>query len=134
MIFKSRILLTLTACLYVGFTAFAAKTINFADEMMLRTMPLELNTLYEAQITSDDDSKFTLYINQGTLSIKYSKPSELANGEVVVYNILGQEITRKKLEVSNLNQIAISVQNTCYLVRISYSGKMHTKKVMTSVQ
>ena len=86
----------------------------------------------ESNNAPDEDDKFTLYINQGTLNIKYEKPVELVNGEVIVFNLLGQEITRKKLENSNLNQITIPVQNTCYLVKISYSGKVHTQKVMIS--
>jgi hypothetical protein len=64
------------------------------------------------------------------LHIKYNKPQELQNGEVIVYNLLGQEVTRKKLEVLAVNQIAIPLQNTCYLIRISYSGKTYTQKLM----
>lgn len=81
-----------------------------------------------------DETKFVIYVNDGTLFIKYGKTNELINSEAVVYNILGQEITRKKLEAINLNQISIPVQNTCYIIKISYSGKVHTQKVMVSNQ
>jgi hypothetical protein len=77
-----------------------------------------------------DDKKFSIYVNQGYLNIKYNKPQELQNGEVIVYNLLGQEVTRKKLETLYVNQIIIPVQNTCYLVRICYSGKTYTQKVI----
>lgn len=77
-----------------------------------------------------ESKKFNLFVNQGTLYIKYHKPQELQNGEVIVYNLLGQEVTRKKLEVTQLNQLSIPVQNTCYLVRIAYSGKIYTQKIM----
>jgi len=81
---------------------------------------------------NNTDSKFILYIADGTLNIKYNKPMELINGEVVVFNLLGQEITRKRLEVSTLNQVPLSISNTCYIVKISYSGKVHTQKVVPS--
>jgi len=77
-----------------------------------------------------ESKKFNLYINQGLIYIKYGKPQELQNGEVVVYNLLGQEVTRKKLDAAIINQIAIPIQNTCYLVRISYSGKIYTQKII----
>jgi hypothetical protein len=81
---------------------------------------------------NNSDTKFVLYITDGILNIKYGKPQELTNGEVIVYNLLGQEIVRKKLETIPVNQITLSVQNTCYIVKISYSGKIHTQKVIPS--
>jgi hypothetical protein len=77
-----------------------------------------------------EDKKFNIYVSQGYLNIKYNKPQELLNGEVIIYNLLGQEVTRKKLETIYINQVSLSVQNTCYLIRISYSGKIHTQKVI----
>jgi hypothetical protein len=76
------------------------------------------------------EKKFLIYVNQGYLQIRYNKPQELINGEVIIYNLLGQEVTRKKLETITTNQINIPVQNTCYLVRINYSGKTYTQKVI----
>jgi hypothetical protein len=80
----------------------------------------------------EEESKFTLYINEGFLNIKYDKPNELANGEVFIYNLLGQEIARKKLETIAINQISIPNQNTCFIVRINYSGKVYTQKIVVS--
>jgi hypothetical protein len=77
-----------------------------------------------------EEKKFNIYVNQGYLNIKYNKPQELLNGEVVIYNLLGQEVTRKKLEAIYVNQVSLPVQNTCYLIRICYSGKIHTQKVI----
>jgi hypothetical protein len=82
----------------------------------------------------DDNPKFTLYMSQGFLNIKYNKPNELLNSEIIVYNLLGQEVTRKKLEAVAINQISIPVQNTCYIVRINYSGKVHTQKIIVSAE
>ncbi len=79
-----------------------------------------------------DDSKFTIYISDGILFIKCSKPQELANGEVFVFNLLGKEIVRKRLESNDINEISIPMQNTCYIVRINYSGKVYTQKVIPS--
>jgi hypothetical protein len=79
-----------------------------------------------------DDSKFTLYINDGILFIKYTKPQELVNAEVYVFNLLGKEIARKRLETNDINEIPIPVQNTCYIIRINYSGKVYTQKVIPS--
>jgi len=84
--------------------------------------------------TEDNENKFILFIKDGTLTIKYSKPSELINGEVLIFNLLGQEITRKKLESIAINQVNIPIQNTCYIVKINYSGKVHTQKVVVTVQ
>jgi hypothetical protein len=59
-----------------------------------------------------NEKKFNIFVNQGFLNIKYNKPQELLNGEVIVYNLLGQEVTRKKLEAIQTNQVLIPVQNT----------------------
>jgi hypothetical protein len=80
--------------------------------------------------TTSESDKFTLYIQDGYLNIKYGKPQELLNGEVILYNLLGQEITRKKLEALPLNQIQLQLQGTCYIVRIVYSGKVYTQKII----
>ncbi len=93
-----------------------------------------INSTIVELLNADDinDSKFEVYIIDGILTIKYNKPAELVNGEVIVFNLLGQEVARKRLEVSAINQMPLSVQNTCYIVKISYSGKVHTKKVVPS--
>jgi len=93
-----------------------------------------VNTVDVNLFTPDDnsDNKFVIYINDGILNIKYNKPFELANGEVIVFNLLGQEVIRKKLEITTINQVSLSIQNTCYIVKISYSGKVHTQKVVPS--
>jgi hypothetical protein len=132
MVHKSRIFLTLAGSFLVGFSSLATSVHQLPNEFLTRSFSFSYATSDESDKTPDEENKFTLYINQGTLSIKYGNPIELVNGEVIVYNLLGQEITRKKLENSNLNQVTIPVQNTCYLVKISYSGKVHTQKVMIS--
>lgn len=132
MIHKSRIFLTLAGSFLVGFSSMATTIPNLPNEILSRSFTFSYAPSDETDKTPEDENKFTLYINQGTLSIKYGNPNELLNGEVIVFNLLGQEITRKKLETSNLNQVTIPVQNTCYLVKISYSGKVHTQKVMIS--
>ena len=82
----------------------------------------------------DDESetKFNLYISQGILNIKYPVPQELENGEIVIFNMLGQVMIRKKLENSFLNQVNLPTQNSCFIVRINYSGKVFTKKIILS--
>lgn len=134
MINKSRIILTLAGSFFACFSMFAVNTTNLPKEVLSSSFSSLYENNYESGINNDDENKFTLYISQGILNIKYDKPIELINGEVIVYNLLGQELTRKKLENSNLNQITIQVQNTCYLVKISYSGKVHTQKVMISAE
>ena len=81
---------------------------------------------------TESDVKFTLYFSQGILFIKHPVPQELEEGEVVVFNMLGQVITRKKLENNYINQIPLPNHNTCYIVRISYSGKIFTQKIIAS--
>jgi len=90
---------------------------------------------YNSYLDSDTiiDSKFTIYVSQGILNIKYPVPQELEDGEVVIFNMLGQVITRKKLENSPLNQVNLPNHNTCYIVRISYSGKVYTQKIILSI-
>ncbi|HEX2935714.1 MAG TPA: T9SS type A sorting domain-containing protein [Bacteroidales bacterium] len=80
----------------------------------------------------EEESKFKLYISEGILNIKYDKPNELLNGEVYIYNLLGQEVSRKKLETIEINQISMPTQNTCYIVRINYSGKVYTQKIIVN--
>jgi hypothetical protein len=78
------------------------------------------------------DIKFTTYISEGILYIKYPKPQDLSKGDVIVYNLLGKEVIRKKLECIPINQVAINSQNTCYIVKITYSGKIYTQKIIVS--
>ncbi len=98
-----------------------------------------LNNIYKIKnnyyFDSDtiNDAKFSIYISQGILNIKYPAPQELEDGEVVVFNILGQVITHKKLEISAINQVLLPIHNTCYIVRITYSGKVFTQKIILSV-
>lgn len=134
MINKSGIILSLACSFFACFSLFAVNTTNLPKEILSRSLSALYQNNYESVVNTDDENKFTLYISLGILNIKYDKPIELINGEVIVYNLLGQELTRKKLENSNLNQITIQVQNTCYLVKISYSGKVHTQKVMISAE
>jgi hypothetical protein len=82
-------------------------------------------------VTADTSQNFNLYISQNTLNIKCNNPMSLTNGEVVVYNILGKEITRKKLEKANLNLVALPSQVACYIVRITYSNRIYTQKVIS---
>lgn len=131
---KSHIILTLACSFFACFSLFAANTTNRSKKVLSISLATLYEYNYESVVNTDDENKFTLYISHGILNIKYDKPIELINGEVIVYNLLGQELTRKKLENSNLNQITIQVQNTCYLVKISYSGKVHTQKVMISAE
>lgn len=116
----------------------------FTGSLTLKALPTESvrNILERADFsflnnsaivnTPDENSKFILYVNGGTLYIKYGKPQELVNGEVIVFNLLGQEVARKKLENESTNQIGLPVKNTCYVVKINYSGKVHTQKVVVS--
>ena len=134
MINKFGIILSLACSFFACFSLFAVNTTYLPKEILSRSLSALYENNYESAVNTDDENKFTLYISQGILNIKYDKPIELINGEVIVYNLLGQELTRKKLENSNLNQITIQVQNTCYLVKISYSGKIHTQKVMISAE
>ena len=115
----------------INMTATASLPSNTAVEQSVSWFKSSINN---DLINPDDnsDSKFILYIADGILNIRYNKPSELANGEVIVYNLLGQEITRKRLEIITINQVPLSVQNTCYIVKITYSGKVHTQKVLPS--
>jgi hypothetical protein len=81
---------------------------------------------------SINEIKFKLFMNQGILNITYNYPQELEEAEVVVFNMLGQVIIRKKLENSNINQIMLPSHNTCYIVRISYAGKVYTQKIIST--
>jgi hypothetical protein len=108
---------------------------NLSDHsIMLKSIYsiVEVNAVSFPSGNTENENKFTLYITEGTLYIKYPKPQELVNGEAIVYNMLGQEITRKTLENNMVNEITLPLQNTCYIVRINYSGKVHTQKVIAS--
>lgn len=78
----------------------------------------------------DKENKFTLYVSEGILNIKYPKPQDLANGEVIIYNILGKELIRKRLDIDVINQVNLPSKTTCYIVRINYSGKVHTQRII----
>jgi len=119
---KIRYILLLSVALWANKPAKAAVVFAPANNSFLAFASTDSTIL--------EDKKFNLYVNQGVLNIKSTKPQELKNGEVVIYNLLGQEVTRKKLEANALNQVPVSLQNTCYLVRISYSGKVYTQKVI----
>lgn len=80
----------------------------------------------------DKQVKFILYVSEGILNIKYPKPQELMNGEVIIYNLLGKEVIRKRLDPDAINQVNLPAQTTCYIVRINYSGKVHTQRIIVT--
>ncbi|HEY4787384.1 MAG TPA: T9SS type A sorting domain-containing protein [Bacteroidales bacterium] len=126
-------ILLVSLILYFGYGYSAAN----ASVVPVKSILEQTNSFFDIPSTNpgnadDSDSKFVIYIDGSVLNIKYNKPSELANGEVVVFNLLGQILTRKKLENITVNQVPIAVQNTCYIVKITYSGKVHTQKVVPS--
>ena len=79
----------------------------------------------------ESEAKFTIYLSQNILNIKYTKPQDLANSEVIVFDLLGKEVIRKHLESTPLNQIPVPQQNTCFIIRINYAGKVYTKKIIS---
>lgn len=133
----------MTKYLHIIFTVIAVsiglslQAVNKPKEADFGVMAKQVFSIVEVESVNaasfaTDENKFTIYISDGILYIKYSKPQELVNGEVFVYNLLGKEIARKRLENNEVNEIAIPIQNTCYIVRISYSGKIYTQKVIPS--
>ena len=92
------------------------------------------NSATQATTSDESESKFTLYIYDGILFIKYTKPQELSKGEVVVFNMLGKEVARKKLETIAINQVAVTKQNTCFIIKITYSSKVYTQKLIVTAQ
>jgi hypothetical protein len=133
----STIMISIVAGLMVGISIQASTMDTYNDHSRVVKAIysiVEFNTSALSLTSTENENKFTLYITEGTLYIKYSKTQELLNGEAIVYNMLGQEITRKKLETININQVPLSLQNTCYIVRINYSGKVYTQKVIASVR
>jgi hypothetical protein len=119
----------LFALVAICFIAIPSKAISIAN-----TIFPPLNELSFYSDNTDENNKFTIYMSQGLLNIKYNKPNDLLHSEIIVYNLLGQEVTRKKLEPVTINQISIPIQNTCYIVRINYSGKVHTQKIIVSAE
>lgn len=113
------------------FTVIALFTL-FANANMSAASPFSSFSETDVYSNPEEESKFKLYISEGILNIKYDKPNELLNGVVFIYNILGQEVTRKKLETVDINQISMPTQNTCYIIRINYSGKVYTQKIVVN--
>ena len=133
----SKILISIIAGSIMVLPIRAANIANYTDHVIMAKSIysiVELKASDFSYVSSDNETKFTLYIDEGTLYIKYPRPQDLLNGEAVIYNLLGQEVARKKLESSNINQIALPLQNTCYIVRINYSGKVYTQKVIASAR
>ena len=121
-------LLLIISCIQTT-NSFAVSPKSYIETVVFSDIEINNNVVF---VVDELDAKFTIFVNQKTLNIKYIKPLELINGEVVVYNILGKEVTRKKLENSNLNQVSLPSHNTCYIIRINYSGKVFTQKVIVT--
>lgn len=78
----------------------------------------------------EEKTKFVLFISDGILNIECKKPEELVNADIIIYNLLGQKMTQKKLEMDKLNKITLPLQNTCFIVKILYLGNIFTQKII----
>ena len=121
---KTRLRLYFTTFLFllsINFSLVEGKEISYANSNNHLSFQQEIS-----------ESPFNLYVNDGILIIRYNHSGDLIGCEVSVFNILGQEILHKKLDNSVTNQLSLPLKNTCYIIRITYSGNVYTKKIIVT--
>jgi len=62
-------------------------------------------------------------------TVYISSASDMANSQVTISNILGQEIVTKKLDDKSLNQVQMDVMEGYYIVKVQTSATVKTVKV-----
>lgn len=79
-----------------------------------------------------ETSEVNVYPNPSTGMVSVMMPTNTKNFEVIVYNVVGEQITNKNVN-SNFDKVDLSNQpNGVYFVKVTSNGEVTTKKVLLS--
>ena len=85
-------------------------------------------TTYVGLPNDPNNENVTIYTHQTDLMI-FCQNAKNVEGQVLVYNMLGQPLVRTKLQNSSLNRIPLQVQNTAVIIKLILNGQIYTRKV-----
>lgn len=96
---------------------------GYNDAFVLRFGPEELGV---SDLVADD---WSLYPNPSDGKVNFKLPSGFSDASVEVYNLPGQVVSEKNL---NLNQTEITLPSGHYLVKLTSGGKSSVKKLIVN--
>jgi phosphodiesterase/alkaline phosphatase D-like protein len=72
--------------------------------------------------------EINIYTNNDNIFIYIPDPGN-ADGYVIVYTLMGQQLVNKSIESSTINRIALPVTNTPVIVKLVLNGNIYIKKL-----
>lgn len=78
------------------------------------------------EIPEEDDYAVSIYSYEKEIFVVV--PEEMANSEIIVYNLLGEKVTAREAK-AGMNTIAISDNNQYYIVKLVGENELVTEKV-----
>ena len=77
-----------------------------------------------------EQNLFIIYPNPLTSSFILQFNTQVSNAEVVIYNMLGKEMLRKKLTVSSMQIEKGSLEGGVYFVKVENDGREYVQKIV----
>jgi hypothetical protein len=129
-----------------GISSFEANTEFYLEDLLSgKVQNLKVNPVYNFSASSgQDEHRFNLHFtnvgareNKPASGVKiysadqtiYVNITTSMNGTIIVYNMLGSEISRKNIEPLSLNKINLDVPTGFYLVKVEGDAVTSTSKV-----
>ena len=104
--------------------SFNSGSVNNSDRFLLHFVLEATGVVNNIEI----DNSVSIYSFRNNIYIK-NNTENIIKGEVVVYNILGEEIIRKQINNTTLNKITINKVSGNYIVRVLTNNKIYSEKV-----
>ena len=105
--------------------SFVSSPIDTESRFRLHFSGLSVQGEQEQIIKSEE---IDIYSCENSLFIRSNTEKPL-NGQVIVYNIMGQQMLNKKLEQINLNKIDLKFETGYYVVKVLIDSGIYSKKV-----
>ncbi|MCD4745664.1 MAG: T9SS type A sorting domain-containing protein [Bacteroidales bacterium] len=112
---------------------FSAKPNDDPDRFLLHFYDKDIDTEDNVLPDSGSSGNAKIYSYENNIYVNLAADmldiSENYNGEIVVYNLIGQEITRKTVENASLHKISIDDVKGYYIVKVLTNNNIITEKV-----
>jgi hypothetical protein len=105
---------------------FNASPIDAADRFILHFGVMGIED--QPQVATNEVENVIIYSNDHNIYIKSNNQQNLA-GNVIVYNIMGQEVLNKRLENSIMNKMELFTETGYYVVKVFGDSGVYTKKI-----
>jgi hypothetical protein len=104
---------------------FIASPLDEADRFILHFGVLGIE---DQPVVAEKENDVYIYSNENSIYIKNNLQQDF-NGQVIVYNIMGQQVLNRKLDVVNLNKIDLYTETGYYVVKVFSDRGVYSQKV-----